>query len=208
MKRIGVTQRVDFIEEYSEVRDCLDQRWCDFLDCLGVLCIPLPNLRQNLAAELLGSLGLDAVIFSGGNTLTHADPNAPDASLRRDQFESAVLKSCLDRAIPVLGVCRGMQFLNVALGGNLEQIEGHVATRHTIVHDSRLEFPEEVNSYHGWAVPPGGLAPEFTPLAFDSDGNVEAYEHKSVRLRGMMWHPERELKPHDCDLKFIEELLV
>lgn len=208
MKRIGITQRVEFIEEYAEVRDCLDQRWCDFLEYLGALCIPLPNLRPNLAGKLLGSLQLDAVIFSGGNTLTHIDPDAPDASDRRDQFESALMRTCRDRAIPVLGVCRGMQFINVALGGRLMRVEGHVATRHAVVHDTRAEFPEEVNSYHGWAIPLEGLASELTPLVFDVEGNVEAFEHESAGLRGMMWHPERELKPHSCDLRFIEELLV
>jgi N5-(cytidine 5'-diphosphoramidyl)-L-glutamine hydrolase len=208
VKRVGVTQRVDHIESYNEFRDCLDQRWSDLLEELGAICVPLPNLRPSLVDKLLGSLELDAVIFSGGNSLTCVDPSAFDASDRRDQFESALLNACLANGTPVLGVCRGMQHINVELGGALVKVEGHVATRHTIVGNSMTAFPKEVNSYHTWAIAQQGLAPGLIALASDVDGNVEAFEHDSAKLRGVMWHPEREAKPNDYDLELIQELLI
>ena len=54
MKRIGITQRVERIESYSETRDCLDQRWSDLVWQLGYIPIPLPNiLPEHVSTEII-----------------------------------------------------------------------------------------------------------------------------------------------------------
>lgn len=206
MKRIGVTQRTDHIESYNEARDCLDQRFADLLLPLNFLCVPLPNLPPLKASVLLDSLGLSGVIFSGGNTLSGLEPAAIDANIRRDQFETELLTQCIERKVPTLGLCRGMQLMNFSLGGTLTPVENHVASRHELFGDSSWRFPSEVNSYHKWGIPAEGLSDHLMPLATDEDGNIEACSHRTAPMVGIMWHPEREPETSSKDIDLIKSL--
>jgi putative glutamine amidotransferase len=120
----------------------------------------------------------------------------------RDIFEFSLVRKIRDRGIPLLGLCRGAQAMNVALGGSLKEAAGHrqespLATpSHPISVEpgSRLAglLPGkgvEVNSFHRWAVdrPGGGLA----PTARSPDGAVEAIESTSDWWGvGVQWHAE------------------
>ena len=61
MKRIGITQRVDFVSSYGERRDALDQQWYTLLLEIDALPVPLPNLPPDLIPEVIQSLKLDGV---------------------------------------------------------------------------------------------------------------------------------------------------
>lgn len=207
MKRLGISQRVEHVRSYSERRDCLDQRWYDFALQLGYFPLPLPNITVDLVSKLLDDLDLDAVLLSGGNSIACLDPSADDAAPERDAFESALLSEALKRGIPTVGVCRGMQVVNIELGGRLSPVSGHVATRHSVTHESDLPIAETVNSYHDWAIPGDGLATDLTPLAFDQAGNIEAFECSEKKLLGIMWHPEREQPFSSLDFQLIKRYL-
>ena len=123
----------------------------------------------------------------------------------RDAFEFALYEAVKDSGKPILGVCRGIQFLNVARGGTLYQhIEGHRQTpipaverpQHvTVTSDTRLHAlvgAEEimVNSFHHQAIKE--LAPGLEIMATAEDGTIEAvYGADTPYLRGYQWHPER-----------------
>jgi gamma-glutamyl-gamma-aminobutyrate hydrolase PuuD len=193
VKLLGITQRVEIVKSYSERRDCLDQSWSDLALSLNYLPVPLPNVSPEHVESLIDSLGLDAIIFSGGNSISSLDPSAADASPKRDAFEYELLKQAISKKIPIIGICRGMQIINLAFGGYLTQISGHVATQHAInSKTSTYQFPETVNSFHSWGIGKDGLANELEMIAVDSDGNIEAYHHPDASLLGLMWHPERE----------------
>jgi putative glutamine amidotransferase len=140
-----------------------------------------------------------------------------DIDPKRDELELDLARRALDRDVPVLGVCRGLQILNVLLGGTLEQHrEGHSpkypptdtvvaddpagaqAVRHAVkpVPGSRLAVacgtePLVVNSSHHQVVTAARLAPGLRSIA-DVDGLVEALESPSHQwVVGVQWHPER-----------------
>ena len=207
MKRLGITQRVEKIHDYAEHRDCLDQRWAAMALQLGYIPLPLPNVATDQLPMLLDNLNLDGVLLSGGNSLASINPAADDASLERDRFELALLSECFDRKIPVVGVCRGMQLINVKLGGRLHPVKGHVGERHVIIQANGIPMPEMVNSYHNWGIPSEGLASELFPLAFDKAGNVEALESSVKKILGIMWHPEREQPFNPIDIALIKRHL-
>ena len=151
---------------------------------------------------------LDAVVLTGGSDL---DPElygeeAHDETLGivrlRDDAELALLKAALGRDMPVLGICRGIQVLNVGMGGDLEQhLEGH---RHDppgefMEHDVAIEPGTKlaemlgerttVMSHHHQGVKT--LAPGLVETARAADGLVEAVEAPDRRFTvGVLWHPE------------------
>jgi N5-(cytidine 5'-diphosphoramidyl)-L-glutamine hydrolase len=207
MKRLGITQRVENIHSYNERRDCLDQRWAALSFHLGYFPVPLPNIAAEQVSFLLNNLKLDGILLSGGNSIASLNPNANDLAPERDIFEQTILNEAIKRNTPIIGVCRGMQLINVELGGQLVPISGHVAKNHLIKHAENRPMPERVNSYHSWAIPQDGLATILTPIAFDLEGNVEAFECVDKNLLGIMWHPERENPFNPLDVELIKRYL-
>jgi putative glutamine amidotransferase len=161
--------------------------------------------------------GIDALIVSGAAadtdpTLYGAErhPATKVVAPERDRFELTVTRAALDRELPVLGICRGMHILNVALGGTLEQhlpdVLGH--TDHTgsagvfAEHDVRLESGSliaravggertHVKSYHHQGVRDIGTGLRATGWA-SADGLVEAIEGDDGFVLGVLWHPEED----------------
>lgn len=155
--------------------------------------------------------GCRGLVLSGGRDVDPArygaDPDsrtqAPDRA--RDDMEIALLRQALDRDIPVLGICRGVQLLNVALGGTLHQhIEGHTGPEddHAAeVHDvivragSRLaavsgagRMPVNSRHHQAVAVPAAGLR---VVAQSPTDGVIEGLEHPDKRfVVAVQWHPE------------------
>jgi N5-(cytidine 5'-diphosphoramidyl)-L-glutamine hydrolase len=211
MKLLGVTQRVDDIKDYGETRDALDKQWSYLAKALNFYVLPLSNhMPLDKLTAVLNQVTLDAIVFTGGNTLVELEPEALNTSIARDQFENKLLSEALERKIPTLGVCRGMQMINLFLGGGLEQVEGHRATRHTldIIEDYKALMEPSVNSYHQWGIPSTGLATGLNAFAKDSLGYVEGFTHTEYRLAGMMWHPEREQPFKQKDLALMKRFLL
>jgi gamma-glutamyl-gamma-aminobutyrate hydrolase PuuD len=195
--RVGLTQRVEDLPGIGERRDCLDQRWSLLLEDIGAAAIPLPNLHR-VDAAYLDRIGIDAVILTGGNDIATL-PGSTKPAPERDAFEKGLLDYCAARRLPVLGICRGMQFMQHVSGGPLVRVEGHVATEHRLIWAPAPPLdpaPEVVNSYHDYALPRSGLAADFNELAWTEDGTVEAFRHKTLPWIGIMWHPERETNPN------------
>ena len=180
------------------------------------LVLPDPNLATDVSLRQV-----DGLLLSGGadlGPLWYRDPrqaaDSEDTSENRDAMEARMLKAALEIDMPVLGVCRGMQAINVALGGRLiSDLPGH---------DSSEEEGEEVSAYHRIFISPGsklasiigsggfvrvnslhhmGLkdaqrSPRLLASAYSQDdGVVEAIEspvHDWVI--GVQFHPERRVE--------------
>jgi len=153
--------------------------------------------------------GLSGIVIGGGDDISperyHASP-FPGGTFdpARDAFELQALDHCLPRAVPVLGICRGMQLLNVACGGDLHQ---DVAGRRrgggagwtpgpcraiAVAPRSRLARILacrrcRVNSLHHQAV--RRIGEGLRRSAIDADGIVQAIEGHGFLL-GLQWHPE------------------
>lgn len=204
--RVGVTQRVEYVTEYEEVRDCLDQRWSKFLDTLEMTVVPIPNTLRNVE-EWLSVVNCDAYLLTGGNDLATV-PDAKNVSKERDRTEISLLNYAQSRAIPVFGVCRGLQMINVFMGGQLDKLTGHVATRHLVRTcfdgDSSI-VTRNVNSFHDFGISLDSLSPQLIPCAYDSKNNVESARHKNLNWLGIMWHPEREKTFEASDLNLLKK---
>jgi putative glutamine amidotransferase len=124
----------------------------------------------------------------------------------RDVIETALLRASIDLGWPVIGVCRGMQAINVFHGGRIAPLGGHAGVRHslTIVGSSALianGLDSQVNSFHDFGIPADGLGKGLEVLA-EVEGWPEAFVHRDYPHLGIMWHPEREnpFSSHDLSL--------
>ena len=187
MRRIGLTQRVQVLEERGERRDALDQAWIGRCAEAGLLGVPIPNRLEDVSGWL-GELRISGLILTGGED--------PGAAPERDRLERELLALAASRRLPVLGVCRGLQLMVAEGGGRLVPVEGHVARPHRIrvVAEAGLPLSDgrTVNSFHGLGVREPDLGPDWRPAAFAPDDTVEAVAHRALPFAGVMWHPERE----------------
>ena len=160
-----------------------------------------------------GLRGCDGLLLTGGVDVDPAlygeapHPMTQSPVRLRDEMELTLVREALAADLPVLAICRGMQVLNVCLGGSLLQHidnHAHVADEtksrwHDVsVHEgTRLHgvlgaTRARVNSRHHQAVTPARLAPGLRITALSDDGLVEGVEGISQRwLVGVQWHPER-----------------
>jgi putative glutamine amidotransferase len=182
MKKVLISQRCDCISHRDEMRDCLDSRFSEIIWKMGLLPIPVANFLSSPEAYI-EAVAPDAILLTGGNDLYEVP--------QRDFVETALLNFSAIAGIPVIGVCRGMQMINMHQGGSLVSAPSHVSTLHKVTGSLHPEG-RLVNSYHKWAISKQTLGRELEVLAVSGDGHIEAFRHLTLPWIGMMWHPERE----------------
>jgi putative glutamine amidotransferase len=170
---------------------------------------------ENLPAA---AVDFDGIVLTGGDDVAAGFSKAVPAELvqhpdeKRDRFEFQLIDTALAYKIPLFGICRGMQVINVRLGGTLiadlrhdgfrnhETKSGEQEVRHSIrVETGSLlekiagQSAGEVNSYHHQAVK--DLAGMLTASSYSEDGVIESFEWKDGAgrpfLLAVQWHPER-----------------
>jgi putative glutamine amidotransferase len=209
------------ISAYSEVArwglwdmpaSLLPQTYADIVVAAGgipVLLPPVPGIESAVSR-------LDGLIISGGPDIEpgrYGEPAGPHTTIvrpERDEAEIALFRAARAAGAPVLGICRGMQLMNVALGGALVQHlpdavghDGHSPTPGTMAEHkvtvgqpgsrSRLaailgEGVRLVPTHHHQGI--GRLGDGLVATAWADDGTVEAIELDGVFAIGVQWHPE------------------
>jgi putative glutamine amidotransferase len=221
--RIGITDTYngDIYENYID--------WLRSVDS-AVECVKLSYVPGN-ADEIQK---LDGLLLSGGGDVhpkyyDHHDVkrNANNVDEKRDAFEFELIDQALNLEIPIFGICRGMQTMNVCLNGSLivdlvsSRFHAHTGSeepiQHTIsvvpktlLHALTGTIEADVNSFHHQAV--DRLGRGLMAAAFSPDGVIEAAEW--VLKEGMpflmlvQWHPERikeNILSHKLALMFLRE---
>jgi putative glutamine amidotransferase len=179
--------------------------------------LPPDRLAEKNPPELLDRI--DALVLAGGADIdpdsqgAEAHPETIGTNPERDRFEIALARAALERGMPLLGICRGMQILNVACGGTLDQ---HIPDRlgHEIhrpvpgrwaEHDVRIEpgslaaraadaerLTVKTHHHQGVDAIPDSLAA--SAWAMD-DESVEAIESPNDGFAlGVLWHPEEDME--------------
>ena len=96
--KIGITQRVEKINNTNEERDCLDQRWIKLLECAEFEFLIIPNLISRVD-KWLEKNNVNGIILTGGNDLSHLE-NANNTSYQRDKIEMAILDWAKKNKLP------------------------------------------------------------------------------------------------------------
>ena len=177
---------------------------------------------------------IDGLILSGGHDISpynygqEPSQKIGETFPERDTYEIILLEESKKRNIPILGICRGFQLINVAAGGTLYQdlslIPGNILKHNQVSNPTlkthKVEIKENsfissifgketmVNSFHHQVI--NKVANDFIVVAKASDGVVEAIEHKTYKfLVAVQWHPE--MLAVNCEKarvlfsKFVEE---
>jgi gamma-glutamyl-gamma-aminobutyrate hydrolase PuuD len=184
MKKVIVSQRVDYIKNRNEYRDSVDRNLIRFLMSCNLIPVTISNAliaddkSSSLLNSWLQSQDSSGIILSGGNNIGEFP--------ERDSIEEFLIEYAKKSDFPLLGICRGMQMMAIYEGIGLKTVSGHVR----IVHNLNGIITGKANSYHDYSI--DSCPDNYQVAARSEDGEIEAIQHKERRWEGWMWHPERE----------------
>lgn len=227
---IGVTSGFD----YEKNLVTINSGYLSAINASGGLGVALPAGMDEVIVDSLFER-IDGILLSGGpdvdakywgeENLTFGGEISP----LRDQCEIYIAREAVKRNMPLLGICRGAQLLNIALGGTIyqdihSQIIDRIVIKHSQsapkwygTHDVFIDKESKiyqiykrdsisVNSFHHQAVKE--VAPGFKITCKSSDGIIEAIEHKENRFTlGVQWHPEVMWEKDNLQLKIFEHFI-
>lgn len=206
-------------------RDYLVHAYVPYLQRLGLIPILVPNNLDDPAA-FVSALDVQGIVLTGGGDVaperygqpldgTEVESIAP----ARDDTEYRLLDYATAHGLPVIGICRGFQMINVYFGGQL--VQDIPSQLHSpVIHDSSPSHPVTItdprfervigaahlatNSYHHQGVTADQIAPELESFACsDGDGILEGIVHTRRPVIGLQWHPEQPTPSRESDLRLL-----
>lgn len=206
MKLIGITCMKEMV--YQNDSNTLYHNYTESVFDSKACAIIIPSTLNKQGLEALIDK-LDGVIFSGGVDIDPSLYNQKNrcseyVTVDRDENERLIFDYCVQKKKPVLGICRGHQFINVMCGGSLYQdntekgeVNEHKGGVKHIINITDNSFLHNVlgseclvNSYHHQSVDKVGKGLKVT--AVSEDGIVEALEHETLPIVSVQFHPEKD----------------
>jgi putative glutamine amidotransferase len=197
---------------------------CEAVWAAGGEPVVLHGPAADPLAELPTRLGnFDGVLMPGGADIdprrygADPDPRSTDVVAFQDDFDIGVTRVLVNVDVPILAICRGMQILNVTLGGTLAQHVDETNTRHhNAIHPVQVTVGSrlhaivgtesiDVSSYHHQAIDRLGAGLAVTAVA--ADGVAEAVEHQYADIVTVQWHPEDCHATSDTDAALFADLI-
>ena len=174
--KIAITQRIDFVKNRNEYRDCVDQSLVKLIVSLGHIPLLISNvsLQDNnisLIEKYLNQFQPEGILISGGNDIGEYP--------ERDEIEEYLYNWAYKKNKPILGICRGMQLIGLLNGSKLKKVDEHVNISHVIINtlnDKKLVK----NSYHNFSL--SKCPKNFEVTYMSKDGEIESIKHKEKKL--------------------------
>ena len=148
------------------------------------------------------------IILSGGNDIAILNEEGKNIWKERDMTENILWEYCIENKIPILGICRGCQFIANKIGMEIYQIENHINKIHTVKNVIN-NMTIKVNSYHSWGIKLEKKKKNYKILyTSPKDNTIEAfYDDSFVKALCIMWHPERESGAYKEVIEMIRKYL-
>ncbi|WP_338233016.1 gamma-glutamyl-gamma-aminobutyrate hydrolase family protein [Companilactobacillus muriivasis] len=232
-KVIGITADI-----YTGATSVINQKLMDFVPrpavdgvvAAGGIPVSLPYIPKEQINGLVERL--DGIIFTGGPDIDptfmgeEPIPQLGATNRNRDIFEIALIRTAVAKKVPILGICRGAQIINVALGGTVyqdlnSQFPGKVLKHHqeapgdqpthfiSVNHDSYLFKTVSdnvfVNSRHHQAIK--DVATGLNIVAEAPDGVIEGIENSDASIQGVQWHPENMWQHDSRQLELFQDFI-
>lgn len=206
--RMLITQR-ESVDVHGDTLDTLEARYTAYFARLGIIVRPVSNFVPDLT-QLLTEEPFDGLILTGGGEIPlefYSAPHSGGTQPNRDRTEKRLIEFCLRKKRPILGICRGMQYLNGLWGGKVSTLD-NLKVERPIGKDHPVELSGErwlVNQYHNDGIFVRNLAEGLEPLAMDVENQVvEAFTAKQEQVLGLQWHPERPFAAEETQQKTAE----
>lgn len=213
-KETKTPPRIGISANRKEGLSCIAETYVQSVLAAGGSPVVIPVMTDISALTALVS-DLDGLLMSGGGDINplyvneEPTPKLQDVDTFRDEFDLLLIRLASNRQIPMMGICRGHQIINVAFGGSIYQ-DIHSQNDHPLLKHSQ-QMPREqvshtvtinnafdisgiengklpVNSFHHQAIKE--IAPEFIETAVAPDGINEAIKHTEKEIFSVQWHPE------------------
>ena len=227
MKLVGIS--CDIGESIKQSVHKINDTYIKALESAGCAIVVIPQVNKKSIKGIVERL--DGIVLSGGEDIDpsfyHEDKTkfVKRTKIERDNYEMLLLKYAVARKIPVLGICRGCQLINVYFGGSLYQ-DNSLCPSNTLMHHAKANkeaimhniivrndsFLDDilgevaiVNSYHHQSI--HKLGKGLMKIALSNDGIVEGIQHKELPIVGLQFHPEKNFK-QDKKMQLIFEKWV
>ena len=200
MKSIILSSKL-IIDKYGKVNFLTDEDLSNYINKLGLNILPLSIKKNQINSEYLRLA--KGLILSGGGDIYKYKKNK--INKLRDSIEIKLFNYFFKKNLPILLICRGFQLMIDMHKIKLFKQKNHVRKSH-LLKLSNSKFLKHsklsVNSYHNYSIKK--LPVNYINVASTKDGSIEIAEHKSKKILGLMFHPERNMKSKVLVLKSIK----